>query len=270
MQPDISVVVPIYGVEKYLKQCVDSILNQTFKNMEVILVDDGSRDRCPQMVDEYAAQDARVVAIHQPNGGYGKAVNAGIARARGKYIGIIESDDWIAPDMYEKLFAQAEKTGAEITKGNFYWVTNSAKGEMFLFKPWTELAKCGEVFTLEEKPNLFMDHSSLWSALYRRDFLEKHHIRFQESAEACYQDWPFCADVYSAAESITMLPEPFVYYRNDTDNTNSSSQVRNRKLIKIIHQALCARDILIANKAYGQGGQGSLEQTGLCCFAFVF
>lgn len=93
MQPDISVVVPIYGVEKYLKQCVDSILNQTFKNMEVILVDDGSRDRCPQMVDEYAAQDARVVAIHQPNGGYGKAVNAGIARARGKYIGIIESDD---------------------------------------------------------------------------------------------------------------------------------------------------------------------------------
>lgn len=170
MQPDISVVVPIYGVEKYLKQCVDSILNQTFKNMEVILVDDGSRDRCPQMVDEYAAQDARVVAIHQPNGGYGKAVNAGIARARGKYIGIIESDDWIAPDMYEKLFAQAEKTGAEITKGNFYWVTNSAKGEMFLFKPWTELAKCGEVFTLEEKPNLFMDHSSLWSALYRRDF----------------------------------------------------------------------------------------------------
>ena len=95
MQPDISVVVPIYGVEKYLKQCVDSILNQTFKNMEVILVDDGSRDRCPQMVDEYAAQDARVVAIHQPNGGYGKAVNAGIARARGKYIGIIESDDWI-------------------------------------------------------------------------------------------------------------------------------------------------------------------------------
>lgn len=253
MQPDISVVVPIYGVEKYLKQCVDSILNQTFKNMEVILVDDGSRDRCPQMVDEYAAQDARVVAIHQPNGGYGKAVNAGIARARGKYIGIIESDDWIAPDMYEKLFAQAEKTGAEITKGNFYWVTNSAKGEMFLFKPWTELAKCGEVFTLEEKPNLFMDHSSLWSALYRRDFLEKHHIRFQESAEACYQDWPFCADVYSAAESITMLPEPFVYYRNDTDNTNSSSQVRSRKLIKIIHQALCARDILIANKAYGQG-----------------
>ena len=163
MQPDISVVVPIY-----------SILNQTFKNMEVILVDDGSRDRCPQMVDEYAAQDARVVAIHQPNGGYGKAVNAGIARARGKYIGIIESDDWIAPDMYEKLFAQAEKTGAEITKGNFYWVTNSAKGEMFLFKPWTELAKRGEVFTLEEKPNLFSLLSGL-AVLCRRLFGSREH-----------------------------------------------------------------------------------------------
>lgn len=119
MQPDISVVVPIYGVEKYLKQCVDSILNQTFKNMEVILVDDGSRDRCPQMVDEYAAQDARVVAIHQPNGGYGKAVNAGIARARGKYIGIIESDDWIAPDMYENSLRRRRKPVPKLPRAIF-------------------------------------------------------------------------------------------------------------------------------------------------------
>lgn len=253
MQPEISVVVPIYGVERYLNQCVDSILNQTFKNIEVILVDDGSKDRCPQIVDEYAAKDSRVVAIHQPNGGYGKAVNAGIRRAQGKYVGIIESDDWIASDMYEKLYAQAEKTGAEITKGNFYWVTNSTKGEMSVFLPWTKLAARGEIFTLQEKPKLFMDHSSLWSALYRRDFFEKHQIKFQETAEACYQDWPFCADVYSVAKSITMLPEPLVFYRNDVDNTNSSSQVKSRKLIKIIHQALCARDILIKNKAFGSG-----------------
>ena len=97
--PKVSVVVPIYGVEKYLRECVDSILAQTLKDIEVILVDDGSPDGCSAIVDEYAAKDPRVVAVHQPNGGYGRAVNNGIELAKGEYIGIVESDDWIEPTM---------------------------------------------------------------------------------------------------------------------------------------------------------------------------
>lgn len=249
-QPKVSVVVPIYGVEKYLNQCVDSILAQTLKDIEIILVDDGSKDRCPQIVDEYAKKDKRVIAIHQPNGGYGRAVNHGIEVATGEYIGIVESDDWIAPTMYEELYKNAEALKVEICKASFYWVTNSSKNEMWTFKPWMTLAPKGEIFSLNDRPALFKDHSSLWSAIYRKDFLDKHKIKLQETSEACYQDWPFCADVYGVAERITMLPRPLYYYRNDIDNTNSSSQVKTRKLIKIMDQCLVARDILIKNKKF--------------------
>ena len=90
--PKVSVIVPIYGVEKYLRQCVDSILAQTLKDIEIILVDDGSPDGCPAIVDEYAAKDSRVIAVHQENGGYGRAVNHGIEIANGEYIGIASYD----------------------------------------------------------------------------------------------------------------------------------------------------------------------------------
>lgn len=254
-QPKVSIVVPIYGVERYLNQCLDSILAQTLKDIEIILVDDGSKDRCPEIVDEYAKKDNRIIAIHQPNGGYGRAVNHGIEVAKGKYIGVVESDDWIAPTMYEELYNQAESLQVEICKASFYWVTNSYKNEMWVFEPWMKLANKGEVFNLKQKPALFKDHSSLWSAIYRKDFFDKYHIKFQETAEACYQDWPFCADVYSVAKRITILPRPLYYYRNDVNNTNSSSQVKTRKLIKIIDQCLVARDILSKNNMFTQNIQ---------------
>jgi glycosyltransferase involved in cell wall biosynthesis len=115
----VSVVIPVYKVEKYLRQCLDSVLAQTYRELEMIVVDDGSPDGCPAIIDEYAARDSRIVAIHQQNGGYGKAVNAGIARARGKYIGIVESDDYIEPDMYARLAEAAERTGADLTRCTF-------------------------------------------------------------------------------------------------------------------------------------------------------
>lgn len=254
-QPKVSIVVPIYGVEKYLKQCVDSILAQTLTDIEIILVDDGSPDKCPQIVDEYAKQDKRVVAVHQKNGGYGAAVNHGIALAHGKYIGIVESDDWIAPTMYEHLYETAEKTNVEICKASFYWVADSANDEKYVFEQYMELAKPGEIFTLKDKPALIKDHSSLWSAIYRKDFMDKHNIKLQESSEACYQDWPFVADVYSVATRITMLPETVYFYRNDVNNTNSSSQIKTKKLMRIIDQIYCSRDILIRNNCFDKNIQ---------------
>lgn len=114
MIPTVSIVVPIYGVEKYLNQCVDSILTQTFRPIEVILVDDGSPDRSGMIADEYAATDSRVKVIHQQNAGLGPARNAGIRVATGEYIGFVDSDDWIKPEMYEKLYEAAEKYNADI------------------------------------------------------------------------------------------------------------------------------------------------------------
>lgn len=100
----ISIIVPIYKVEKFLPKCIESILNQTYSDFELILVDDGSPDKCPEICDEYAAKDQRIIVIHQKNSGVSAARNAGLKRAKGQYIGFVDPDDFVAPDMYEKWY----------------------------------------------------------------------------------------------------------------------------------------------------------------------
>lgn len=124
-KPMISIVVPIYKVEKYLDHCVTSILNQTYKNFELILVDDGSPDRCPQLCDEYVASFSCVKVIHKTNGGLSDARNAGMEVARGKYITFIDSDDYIHPYYLELLLNGIKETGADFSLINFQQVHNS-------------------------------------------------------------------------------------------------------------------------------------------------
>ena len=118
--PQVSIVVPVYNVEKYLPECLDSILTQTLKNIEVIVIDDGSPDNCGAIIDEYSKRDPRVIPIHQKNSGYSVSVNKGIELAKGEYIGIIESDDWIEPNMYEILYKNAKHYKTDGTKGGFW------------------------------------------------------------------------------------------------------------------------------------------------------
>ena len=122
MNPMISVIVPIYNVEKYLARCVDSIVNQTYKNLEIILVDDGSPDRCPQMCDDYAEKDSRIKVIHKKNGGLSDARNAGMAVATGEYISFIDSDDWIETSMFELLLNNIFQYDCEISCGGIMMV----------------------------------------------------------------------------------------------------------------------------------------------------
>ncbi len=113
-QPKISVIVPIYNVEPYLRQCLDSIVSQTYRNLEIILVDDGSPDNCGAICDEYAAKDSRIQVIHQKNGGVSAARNAGLAAAAGAWIGWVDGDDWIEPDMYDYLLENIQAYGADV------------------------------------------------------------------------------------------------------------------------------------------------------------
>lgn len=110
----ISVIVPVYNVEHYLDRCVESIVNQTYKNLEIILVDDGSPDNCPAMCDAWAEKDSRIKVIHKKNGGLSDARNAGMMEATGQLMGFIDSDDWIEPDMYELLYDRLRKDGSDI------------------------------------------------------------------------------------------------------------------------------------------------------------
>ena len=248
MNPKVSVVVPIYGVEKYLRQCVDSILAQTLKEIEVILVDDGSPDGCPAIVDEYAAKDSRVIAVHQENGGYGRAVNHGIDLAKGEYIGIIESDDWIEPTMYEKLYRNAEENGSDLVKAQFY-IYNSAKSpadKLFDNRMRTLHDAPDGVFSIEKWPKLFIYHASIWSNLYRSEFLKK--IKLVETRSASYQDFPFMCECYCRAQFISVVKEPLVHYRME-EGQQSSTIRRDERLLLMADQCMNGREIL---KRYGK------------------
>src|ERR1035437_5330472 len=117
--PPISIIVPIYNIERYLSKCIDSILVQTFINFELILVNDGSTDNCGKIINEYAQKDSRIVVIHKKNGGVSSARNAGLDLAQGEYIGWVDADDYIATDMYETLYHLAIDYNADISECNY-------------------------------------------------------------------------------------------------------------------------------------------------------
>lgn len=120
-QPKISVIVPVYKVENFLDRCVESIVGQTYENLEIILVDDGSPDNCPSMCDKWAEKDRRIKVIHKENGGVSSARNAALDIVSGDYIGFVDSDDWIDPGMYEFLYENSQKYDADISYcGTFY------------------------------------------------------------------------------------------------------------------------------------------------------
>ena len=244
-RPLISVIVPIYGVERYLRQCVDSILAQSLTDIEIILVDDGSPDTCPAIVDEYAARDPRIVAVHQPNGGYGKAVNHGISLARAPYIGIIESDDWIEPTMYEKLYNRAQETGAEWVRCMHYAYNSQekeGKQDVLWAHPIGDLRKAPDgVFTLQDWDKIFLHSLYLWAGLYKAELIRK--VPLIETAGASYQDGPFMIEIIALAKSISIVKEPLVHYRREPNQGSSSTGGSNRSL-RVLDMSETVQDIM--------------------------
>lgn len=125
---EISILVPVYNVEKYLEACLDSILQQTYTDFEVICMDDGSTDRSGDILDAYAIKDKRIRVIHKSNSGYGETMNAAVQLAKGKYIGIVESDDTIECDMYQVLHDTITKHGLDLVKTDFYAIWDNKNG----------------------------------------------------------------------------------------------------------------------------------------------
>ena len=176
--PKVSVIVPIYGVEKFLRECVDSILSQTLKDIEIILIDDGGKDNCPQIIDEYAQKDERIVAIHKPNGGYGQTCNFGLEKATGEYVAIVEPDDYINCNMYEDLYNIATKYNSDIVKSCFYDNLQAKEEQRILKTKWADnKIPQDRSFTVNECGLFLQYHPSIWSCIYKREFLKKHNIK---------------------------------------------------------------------------------------------
>lgn len=248
MKVKVSIVVPVYKVEKYLRQCVESLLTQTLKEIEIILVDDGSPDRCPAIIDEYARRDARIVALHQDNQGYGAAVNHGIAKARGEYIGIVESDDWVEPEMYEQLYERAQEEKADVAKGMFYWYDSTLapgrQDRLFTDPSGVDLRYAPEGgFRITEWPTLLAFHASIWSAIYRAEWFKK--IKLQETAGAAYQDFPLMIEALCRAEKIVVVKRAFVHWRNEPEQEHSTSAT-GKKALQMI--ASCRTGVELVQK----------------------
>lgn len=230
--PLISVIVPIYNVERYLEQCLSSLEAQTLRNIEVLCIDDGSTDSSPRIVDEFAARDERFVAVHKENGGYGKGINTGLDRARGAYVGIVESDDYVTPEMFEHLYSAAERHDfPDIAKASYWRVchADSPQEELVPAYYYHQVAHVDVPFTLAEDAEFLFHHPSIWTAIYKRDFLTDRNIRMKEVPGAGWVDNPFLIETLAQAESIVYIDELLYCYREF--ETGSSSNVKDPSVI---------------------------------------
>ena len=244
-KPKVPIIVPVYNVEKYLRQCLESVINQTLKEIEIICIDDGSPDNCGAIIDEYAQKDTRIVAIHKENGGYGSALNYGFSIAKGEYIGIVESDDWIAPNMYELLYNKAIETNSDIVKGTFYSVLDSANDYKRINPNLPKLSKYG-CFTLTQHPEILNMHTSLWSAIYKKELIQ-NKIKVVEDIKP-YEDLLFATEAYVLAKSICVVQEPLYYYRCDAQN--STNNTVKKTILNYVKQRSRVRDLLINSGCY--------------------
>lgn len=207
-QPLISVIVPVYNVENYLPQCLDSLKAQTWKNLEIILVDDGATDGCPAICDAAALHDARIRVIHQKNGGLSAARNAGLDIARGEWIGFVDSDDYIAPDMYETLYRAAAENNAPLAVCSYTYVDEAGK-TLPRISPITK----DEVLTREEALNRLTIQKNwyyitAWNRLYRLELFDT--VRFPVGK--IHEDEWTAHLFYWQCERVAVLKEPLYYY----------------------------------------------------------
>ncbi len=216
----VSVVIPVYNVEKYLRECLDSVVNQTLKDIEIICVNDGSTDSSLDILNEYASKDNRIKIIDKKNTGYGHSMNVSIDNATGEYLGIVEPDDYIELDMYETLYNKAKESDLDYIKGNYYKYSTIPNITNKKFVPFDKTDIYEKVINPNNYIKTFTGGMSIWASIYKIDFLKQNKIRFLETPGASFQDTSFGIKTIFSAQKAMYLRNAFYHYR--TDNINSS------------------------------------------------
>ena len=207
--PKVSIIVPVYNVEQYLDECLSSIVRQTLKDIEILVINDGSTDSSLSIIKKFADVDKRIVVVNKKNEGYGKTLNRGIRLSRGKYIGIIESDDFVDEQMYEDLFFLAEKTDTEVVKSCWFnYINNNDEYCRFMSDDNYE-----RILNPKKESAIFYAQNSVWSAIYNREFLLKNNLFFLETPGASFQDVSFSYKVWFTAKNVFFTKKAYVHYR---------------------------------------------------------
>lgn len=246
--PKVSIVVPVYNTEKYLKQCIDSLTSQTLEEIEVVIVDDGSKEECANLCDELAKQDERVKVLHKPNEGSGLARNSGIRLCCGEYVGFVDSDDYVDSKMYETLYDAAKKNDADIVLSGVSFVggnTFSKAGEfeeknyfdketLFENEGMMELM-LGVVGALPAEPDDSRYGVSVCKNIFKRSLLEDSKTEFLSERKIMSEDTIFLVDYIKSAKKAVGIPGAFYRYRrNDESFSKSYKSDRMEKVIAFL------------------------------------
>lgn len=242
MHRKVSVIIPVYKVEKYLKRCIESVVNQSYKNIEIILVNDGSPDKCGEICDAYAKIDSRIKVIHKENGGLSSARNAGLDIASGEYIMFVDSDDWIEEDSLEKLDKYMDMN-YDIINFKFGFVKEDSKNIIELQSDLKESYECDLTSYIDK---LFMGELSffIWNKLYKKDLF--NDVRFPEGRN--YEDMATIYKLYFKASKIIVTDYTlYNYWLGNSTSITSNSTIKN-----MTDYLVSTKEIYEVNKNYLQ------------------
>lgn len=226
--PALSVLIPIYNVERFLPRCLDSVVGQSLQDLEIICINDGSTDGSLAIIEEYASRDARIRIIDKANSGYGHSMNCGLAAARGDYLAIVESDDFASPRMMEDLLQLAMRHEADIARSEIY--TYNTQQDTSTRIHTIDASLCRKVLSIAQEPSLLENATPIWNSIYNLAFLRAHHIEFLETAGASYQDTSFGFKAVASAQRVVLTETPYLHYRID----NAQSSVHQKDKVQLI------------------------------------
>ena len=214
--PQISVLTPIYNTRKYLNKCIKSLLSQTFTDFEILALDDGSTDGSSELLDQLACSDSRIKVVHKRNSGYGDTMNLGIAMARGKYISILESDDYAESNMLKVLLNKAEQMDAELVLANYFIDYVDDEGTTLIKTESVEnpaIVNYGVYLTIDERKRLACGTPALWRCLYKKYYLIRENIAFLPTPGAAFQDTSFFIKAVMMTEKAVHIKNRVLHYR---------------------------------------------------------
>lgn len=219
MEPLISIVVPAYKMEPYVRKCLDSLINQTYQNLEIILVDDGSPDRCGEIFDEYAAQDQRVKVIHKENGGLSSARNAALEIATGEFVGFVDSDDWVEPDMFEYLLSGIQRHDADVAVCGMIFVYPGRQKDV----GWHEELVLGQ----EQMAKALLEPGPLENYACDKLWRRKLFQGIQFPLGRSYEDIATTYRLLERADKIVCLPQCKYYYLQRAEGITHNETLKN-------------------------------------------
>lgn len=221
--PKVSVIMPSLNVAEYIRKCMDSVVNQTLHEIEIICVDAGSTDGTYEILQEYAGKDSRIHLIKSDKKSYGYQMNLGLDMAKGEYIGIVETDDFTLLDMFETLYREAIANQADMVKSNYYWYTTKPEVRRQPFENLKD-RKYNTIFRPLEYLEMFVTTPAIWSGIYKRSMLTENQIRFNETQGASFQDTSFHFMVCAVSERCYLIDKYFLCYRRDNEGSSVNAK----------------------------------------------